>query len=347
MSLSAGGKNVLIVGPGFIGWNVLDHLVREGYNVTGLVRRASHGQQIEFSGAKAVVGDLNDTTLIKTHAAESDIIFHTATADHKPSAEAVCQAVAERAAQGKSTIYIHTSGTSVLDDGACGEFKGDKVYHDNNRAEIDSVPDDAPHRQIDLTILKYQKEIGDKAKIAIMIPPLIYGYNPQHRRLTIQIPTLTRFAIKHGFAGYLGKGLPVESQIHVLDLAQAYVTLLHHMENTPAQDFLDNPYFFCENGREASWREVAEMIGEGLHKAGKIQDPTPKTIPKDLWGDLFGEFSGAVIGLNSRSRAVRLRELGWEPTQRSMEESFQMFELAEILKEDVVEFHGYAGTAAS
>ena len=188
--MSSTGKTVFIVGPGFIvstktqritlrltaqGWNVLDILISEGYSVTGLVRRKEHGAQIEASGAKAVIGDLNDKDKISNEAAKHDIIFHTATADHLPSAEAVLDGIKQRAAKGLSSIYIHTSGTSVLDDGALNQFKSDKVYHDDVRSEVDSVPDDAPHREIDLAIVKAQKELGEKAKIAIMIPPLIYG----------------------------------------------------------------------------------------------------------------------------------------------------------------------------
>jgi len=66
-------------------------------------------------------------------------------------------------------VQVHTSGTSVLDDNANGAFKSDKIYHDNKADEINSVPDDAPHREIDLAIVKAQKELGDKAKLAIMI----------------------------------------------------------------------------------------------------------------------------------------------------------------------------------
>ena len=119
------------------------------------------------------MGDLNDTKLITDETLKHDIIFHCATADHKPSVEAIIEGVAQRAKNGKSTIFIHTSGTSVLDDNAAGSHKGDKVYHDSVREEIDSVPDDAPHRQIDLAILKGQKAIGEAAKLAIMIPPTI------------------------------------------------------------------------------------------------------------------------------------------------------------------------------
>lgn len=83
------------------------------------------------------------------------------------------------------TIFIHTSGTSVLDDGSHGEYKNDKIYHDNQREEVDSVPDNAPHREIDLAILKAQKDLHEKAKMAILIPPLIYGcgYHSAHHAL--------------------------------------------------------------------------------------------------------------------------------------------------------------------
>ena len=171
----ATGKKVFIVGPGFIGWNVLDLLVSEGYSVTGFVRRQEHADGIKASGATAVMGDLGDRAKITEQTLEHDIIFHTATADHLPSAEAILDGIKQRASNGQMTTYIHTSGTSVLDDGAAGSKKSDEVYHDNAKSEIDSVPDNAPHREIDLAITKAQKELGEKAKIAIMIPPLIYG----------------------------------------------------------------------------------------------------------------------------------------------------------------------------
>lgn len=274
-----------------------------------------------------------------------------ATADHLPSAEAVLDGVKQRASSGKSTIFIHTSGTSLLTDypKLKNSQKSNDIYHDNNRKEVDSLPDDAPHREIDLAIVNAQKELGEQAKIAIMIPPLIYGFNGGHGRLTIQIPTLTRFALKHGFAAHVGKGEGVESNIHVKDLARAYIVLLHQMELSSPAKVLENPYYFCEStgDQEPSWKEVAELIGQQLHKAGKIKDPKPKELKEDLWGDMFGDFTGAVIGLNSRSRAVRLRELGWQPKEKDWRASYAEDELPEILKEETGSFAGYKGTVAS
>lgn len=169
------GKNVLIVGPGFIGWNVLDLLIEDGYSVTGLVRREEHADGIRKSGASAIIGDLDDKALITKHSGLSDIIIHTATADHLPSVEAVLDGIRTRAFKGQMTIFIHTSGTSVLDDKSDGQFKTDTIYTDETRDGMDSVPDDAPHREVDLTIVKAQVELGEKAKMAIMCPPLIYG----------------------------------------------------------------------------------------------------------------------------------------------------------------------------
>lgn len=168
-------KSIFIIGPGSIGWNVLDLLIAQGYKVTGLVRRKEHGDQIAQSGASVVFGDLNDKALITEQTAKHDVTIHTATADHLPSAKAVLDGIRERAAQGLDTVYIHTSGASVLDDGSLNEYKGEKIFRDDRRERIDRVADDAPHREIDLAILKVKREVGHKVKIAIMMPPIIYG----------------------------------------------------------------------------------------------------------------------------------------------------------------------------
>ncbi|QIW98033.1 hypothetical protein AMS68_003551 [Peltaster fructicola] len=330
------GKKVFIVGPGFIGSNVLDLLVAEGYSVRALVRRQEAGKDIKAWGAEPVIGELDDTKLISEEASQSDIVIHAATADHLPSAQGVLDGVKTRASKGLSTIYIHTSGASVFDDGAEGAYKNDKVYRDDKPEEIDTVADTAPHREIDLAILKVKKELQDKAKIVIMVPPLIYGYIPKHDRLSIQIPKLTRFAIEHGYAGHMGEGLSVISTIHVLDLARAYIYVLHHLENTSASDSdLINPYYFIESShdKEPSWREVAEAIGEGLHKSGHLDDPKPHTLAKDQYGDLFAFSPGPVFGLNTRTRSVRLPKLGWKPQEIDWRSSFLDAELPQILKE--------------
>lgn len=66
-------KSVFLIGPGFIGWNVLDLLVAEGYSVTALVRRKEQAEQIQASGAKVVFGGLDDAEVISREVRENEV----------------------------------------------------------------------------------------------------------------------------------------------------------------------------------------------------------------------------------------------------------------------------------
>jgi len=210
---------VFLIGPGFIGLQVLGELLAEGYPVTTLVRREEAKANLEKLGAQAILGSLDDGDLIRKAATDADIVIHTASADHLPSVTSVLEGISERAKAGKSTIYIHTSGCSAITDGSNGDKVSDMIYEDDKPETIDSIADDAPHRSIDLAILKARREFGAKAKISIVLPPVIYGLGKENR-LSIQVPTLTRFAIKHGYAGYVGGGKAVWGYVHVAGLAR-------------------------------------------------------------------------------------------------------------------------------
>ncbi|KAH6884123.1 hypothetical protein B0T10DRAFT_531359 [Thelonectria olida] len=325
--------SVFLIGPGFIGLQILGELLAEGYPVTTLVRREESKASLEKLGSKTVLGSLDDGDIIRTAVAAADIVIHTATADHLPSAVSVLEGIAERAKAGKSTIYIHTSGCSVLTDWEpSGERESDKIYEEDKPETIDSVADDAPHRAIDLAILKHRNELGAKAKISIVVPPVIYGVGKEDR-LSIQIPTMARFAIKHGYAGYVGGGKAVWGQVHVADLARGYLAILHYMESTSGDLILENPYFFIENGEEYSWGRCAEEIGNALHEAGRIQDAAAKQVPP-------------VIGQNARNRANRLRSLGWKPQEKSTFD-FLVSDKLPIILAETTEDKGYKAAVAS
>jgi hypothetical protein len=95
-----------------------------------------------------------------------------------------------------------------------------------------------------------------------------------------------------------------------------------------------------------SWGEAADVIGEELYALGKIANPTPREVPRELWCDLFGEYSIVVIGANARNKAERLRELGWQPKHTDVRGAFTKEELP-LLLEEKTEFKGYARAAAS
>ncbi|KAF4772187.1 hypothetical protein HAV15_004985 [Penicillium sp. str.  len=308
--------SVFLLGPGFIGGEILDLLL--------ISKRR-----------KTVVGDLDDSSVIKDQVAVSDIVLHTATGDHLPSVQAIIDGIRQRAGQGLRTIYIHNSGATLLSDTAEGEYKSDTIYDDELPGEIDALPDSASHRQIDLVIARAGHELASHAKMAIMIPPLIYGVTTKGE------PPVNSIANAHP----IGKGRTVWNQIHVRDLARGYMVLLHWMERAPVTEIALNPYF-CENGQELSWGECAAEIGRILKKEGRIDQSTPKPIPMEDWGDLFGDYSAIVVGSNARNRANRLRKLGWAPLEKGTLASLAEDEIPIITKE-TGEFKGYASAVAS
>ncbi len=328
-----GKARVFVIGPGFIGHNIIEILVEEGYSVHALTRREQHAEAIRNSGATPVMGQLSDLDLIGEQSSKSDIIFQVATGDNLPLEEVILNGVRRRAKQGKATMYIHTSGAKVFDDGARGMFKSERIYYDDKREDMDSVPDNAPHRDVDLALVRAQEELQEHLRLAIVLPPEVYGYDSKHDRLSMMIPNLTRFAIKHGYAPVIGKGLSVETQVHAMDLARGYVAVLHFLEHANQEEVLANPYWLCENGEEFSWKEAAEVMGQALYKAGKIKDPTPKNPPRELYSELCGQKTESYMGLNCRARAVRLRNLGWQAREKGIWASYLQDELPVILKQ--------------
>jgi nucleoside-diphosphate-sugar epimerase len=343
--MSIPGKNVFLIGPGYIGLEIIDRLLGNGYNVTAMTRREDAAKALKQSGVTPVMGSLEDTATITSNAAANDIVIHSATADDLPSVEAVIAGIDQRADEGEQTIYIHTSGCSFLSDDSNGEYKTDMIYSDKHPEDMDARPDSASHRGIDLAIIAARRRLGTKAKIFIMLPPLIYGAT-KHNRLSIQMITMARFAMKHKYAGYAGKGKSVWRPIHVADLSRGYLTMLQWLERSPEDVALEHPYFFCENGTEISWSEAAGIIGDELKAAGILSDAAPRQIPESDYDDLFGMYTNVVIAQNSRNKADRLRELGWQPEHLSVREAFKLEEMP-ILLSDSSEFKGYAKPAAS
>ncbi|OAL54698.1 NAD(P)-binding protein [Pyrenochaeta sp. DS3sAY3a] len=329
--MASSRPSVFLLGVGYIGNNVLDSLLVAKYSVTALVRQAEQASVLKKAGAKTVLGTLADLQLITAQTSQHEITINTANCDDLPSVEAILAGVKQRIAAGKPSTYLHTSGTGELEDGALGMYKNDKIYRDDVREDIDAIPPTSMHRHVDNTIVKAAGEFGDKAKIVIILPPIIYGYIPAHNRLSFATKSLVRFNIKHGFAGYVGEGRNVWNVVHVKDLGRAYMILLEYMEKSTPETFLENPYFFVENGAEITMKEGAENIAQILHGLGKIQDLKVQPFSDSDYADVFGPMTPTALGSNARSRAVRLRKLGWEPKETDIWTSWKADEVPAIL----------------
>ncbi|KAG0296105.1 hypothetical protein BGZ98_001107 [Dissophora globulifera] len=320
---------------GYIGSSAMDLLfqdpsARTRYTVRALVRSQEKAESdVRPFGVEPVIGSLDDLDLLTEEASQADVVLNFAHADHLAATKAILKGLQHRPrrqdAARKRPILIHTSGTGVLLDDAQGNFAGTTIYYDSDVAQLSSLADTQPHRDVDLEI--FNPSHADKIDSYVVAPPTIWGVGTgPGNHTSIQIPYQVRFSIQHKRALQVGKGLNIWSRVHVLDLARFYVILLQRALQEPDEGEHALPskgwkplpkngdqYYFVEDG-EFTYGEVAQEIAKAL-KAHGVND-SGEVTSVDTINDLkyFDKAAGRRIGGNSRSRAVRARELfGWKP----------------------------------
>ena len=209
----------------------------------------------------------------------------------------------------------------MLIDGAVGDYNTDAiVYDDANPDQIESLPDTQFHRNVDLELLKADKEgasqlffgltfsllvyLSGYVKVYIILPSTIYGIasgvlvdigiqNPH----SVQIPGLIQIALSRGRAGTVGAGKNVwpnvdidegteRSMITILVLiiyflvADLYVVLYDSIITNPATGHGREGIYFGVNG-EHNLYDVGKAIGDALYAIGKTDNPEPTTLTKE------------------------------------------------------------------
>ncbi|KAL8769376.1 MAG: hypothetical protein Q9209_004603 [Squamulea sp. 1 TL-2023] len=336
---------------GYIGGDALYQLIKSGkeYNVTTLVRNSEKGGQIasKYPAIRLVYGDLDSTELLEEEARKADIVLrkllvnhelhHTlvltsllaiqlfpdfADADHVGAAEALTKGLAAHTSERPGYI-IHTSGTGILlfadmERQTFGEASS-KIYNDwEDVSEVISLPDFAPHRNVDKIILASN---SSSVKTAIVCPPTIYGRGrgPGNQR-SHQLPELSRCTLQKGHGIQVGAGKTYWTNVHVHDLSDVYVALVEAAATGGGNAFWGNEaYYFTENG-EHVWGEIAKAVASAAHKQGFIPSDKVEIHSNDEINEMCQ--AGTLLwGANSRCRAVRARELlGWSPRGKSIED---------------------------
>ncbi|KAF9561843.1 hypothetical protein EC968_005440 [Mortierella alpina] len=323
---------VFITGvTGYIGSTALDLLLNKEsthskYTFRALVRSQEKAEKdVRPAGIEPVIGSLDDTDILEQEAANADVVLSFADADHLASIKAILKGLEHRPRpEGgrKRPIFIHTSGTGVLLDGANGNYTSDVIYHDNDVAHLSTLPPTQPHRNVDLEIINPRlKGIVDAYIVA---PPTIWGFGTglgNHN--SIQVPHNVKVSLQHKRALQIGKGLNYWSKVHVIDLAHFYISLLERALQEPQDGSStgslpknEDAYYFVQEGDDFAWGEVAQEIAKvfkslGVNASGEVTGTTPEQEDA-FWP--AGSSSGVLLGGNSRSRAVKGKELlGWEP----------------------------------
>ena len=259
----------------------------------GLVRDAAKAEQLAKMGVEPVRGDLDDASLLTREARAADATLNVASSDHRPSADALVEALA-----GSGKLLVHTSGSSIVSDGADGE-PSELVYTEDTLPEPDA--DKIARVSLDRAVLAGNQR-GLRA--IVFCPTMVYGHGRGIARDSVQVPRIVALATKSGSARFIGRGLNRWSNVHVDDVAALYLRAL----DAPAL----GGFHFVENGEEALG-DVARAIGERL---GMPAESISIDGAIEEWG---AEMARHGLGSNSRVRAARAREaFGWTPVHGSI-----------------------------
>jgi nucleoside-diphosphate-sugar epimerase len=270
---------------GFIGMPVVRDLIGAGHSVLGLARSDAGAKSLQAAGAQVHRGDLEDLESLRSGAAASDAVIHTAFrhdwSRFAESCELDKRAIETIGAvlQGSSRPLIVTSGIGVAQGRSATE-------NDPPLPPSPSLP-----RVSEATAVALMERGGH---VSVMRLPQVHDTVKQGL-----VTALIAIARERGASAYVGDGQNRWPAAHVLDAARLYRLALE--KGSPGARY----HAVAEEG--VRLKDIATAIGRGLN--------VPViSIAQEQAREHFG-FFGFFAGRDSPTSSVRTREqLGWNPT---------------------------------
>jgi nucleoside-diphosphate-sugar epimerase len=271
---------------GFIGSAVVGELIAAGHEVFGLARSEAAAKALSAAGAKVHRGDVEDLEGLRSGAAASDAVIHTAFnhdfSKFKANCEADRRAVAAlgSALEGSDRLSIVASGTALL---APGRLAFEDHAAVSGAAAIPRVASEEAAAEA----------AARGARVAVVrLPPSVHG-DGDHAF----VPLLIGIARQKGAAAYVGDGLNRWPAVHRFDAARLYRLALE-------KGLAGRYHGSAEAG--VPFRHIAEVIG------GRLKVPVVGKTPEEAAGH-FGWFAH-FAALDNPSSSERTQEiLGWRP----------------------------------
>ncbi|KAK2464545.1 hypothetical protein APHAL10511_003403 [Amanita phalloides] len=301
----------------------LDHPKRDTFEITALVRSAEKGEKLKQFGINPIIGSHLDGPLFEKLASETDVLIACADSDSTDAATFALRGLKKRFEKtGIPPIIIHTSGTGVIADNAMGAFTSDYIYHDDDPDQLETLPADAVHRDIDLMFIDADKE--GYVKSYIVTPATIWGY-PTHKvaktgithRHSHQLPLLINASLRRGNGGIIGKGLNIWDNVNSDELGLLYARVYDAAVNNPNAGHGREGFYFAR-ADDYMWKDMSKAVAQALYDVGKGHSSEPTEFTPEELIEYFGVHPalGPVarfLGCNSRCTARRSLSTGWDP----------------------------------
>ena len=279
---------VFITGAsGFVGSAVVAELIAAGRQVLGLARSEASALSVAAAGAQVHRGDLTDLESLRSGAAATDAVIHTAFIHDFSKFAENCE-IDRRAIEalgaalaGSNRPLIVTSGTGLL-------TPGHLATEDTVRPTGSAIP--RVSEQAGLSLVSQGVRVS-----AMRLPPTVHG-DGDHGF----VPILIGLARDKGVAAYVGDGNNRWPTVHRLDAAQLYRLVLE--KGTAGAVY----HAVAEQG--VPFREIAGVIGRRLNV------PFVSKTPEEA-AQHFGWFAHFAAMDNPASSAKTQEQMGWRPTR--------------------------------
>jgi nucleoside-diphosphate-sugar epimerase len=273
---------------GFIGSAIVPELIGAGYQVLGLARSDKSAASLAMAGVKVHRGSLEDLESLRSGAAASDCVIHTAFIhdfdNYGPATEADRRAIEilGTALEGSGRPLIVTSGLALLTPGRL--------------ATEENAPSPNFPRKSEQAAIEFASR-GVRASV-VRLPFSVHG-DGDHGF----VPRLIQIAREKGVSAYIGDGLNRWPAVHRLDAAHLYKLVLERGSAGTSYHGIGD--------EGVPTREIAEVIGRRLNVP-------VVSISREQAAEHFGwieRFFGMGVLASS---ALTQQRLGWQPAHAGL-----------------------------